>query len=539
MANSGAMDQNKFQALVERHQTWAIQKPVVSSDKGVVTAHHPAAAAIGADVLAKGGNAMDAAIATSFAITVLEPWMSGIGGGGFMTVYSASEKRVRTFHFNMRSPKAMNPEDYELDESRIGGDLFAWPSVKGDINVNGWKSIGVPGHLAGIEMAHRRFATMPWADLIAPAIDLAERGLPVSWHTTLRISAAMSQLVADPTAASIYLPNGYPPVPQPGQKMPYLNLDKLAETFRTLARDGVGTFYDGAMARSIADDVAQAGGDLALDDLQSYRAEERDPLTFGYAGKTIHTVDGLSAGPSLCDTMGRLAPMHGGVDGPTPEDVANWAVALREAYKVRFETLGDVDDSADPSCTTNLVASDSEGNLVVITQTLLSLFGAKVVLPSSGILMNNGLMWFDPRPGRPNSMAPDKRPLSNMAPSIVTGDDGKPLVGLGASGGRRIYPALMQLMSYMLDFGYDLEKAFHAPRIDVCGGDYVGVNPRFSGEVFAALEKVLPVLRQEHVVVPGGYAIPSAIQLNAASTGQITSTGAADPFTPLSTAIAP
>lgn len=533
------MDQNKFQALVERHQTWEISKPAVSSSQGVVTAHHPAAAAIGADVLAKGGNAMDAAIATSFAITVLEPWMSGIGGGGFMTVYSASEKRVRTFHFNMRSPKALDPSEYELDESRIGGDLFAWPSVKGDINVNGWKSIGVPGHLAGIDMAHKRFATMPWADLIAPAIDLAERGLPVSWHTTLRISAAMSQLVADPTAASLYLPNGFPPVPQPGQKMPYLKLGKLAETFRTLARDGVGTFYDGELARSIASDVAKAGGDLSLEDLQSYQPQECDPLSFDYAGMTINTVGGLSAGPSLCDTMGRLAPMTGGADGPSPEDVANWALALREAYKTRFETLGDVDDSADPSCTTNLVASDSEGNLVVITQTLLSLFGAKVVLPSSGILMNNGLMWFDPRPGRPNSMAPDKRPLSNMAPTIVTAPDGQPLVGLGASGGRRIYPALMQLMSYMLDFGYDLEKAFHVPRIDVCGGDYVGVNPRFSDDVFTALANVLPVLRQEHVVVPGGYAIPSAIQFSAPANGQVMSCGVADPFTPLSTAVAP
>lgn len=535
------MNPNDFESLVELQQNWQIRKPVVSSDLGVVVSHHPAASAVGARVLREGGNAIDAAIATSFAITVLEPWMSGIGGGGYMTIYSASDKRVRTIHFGMRSPKSLDPADYVLDESGEGGDLFAWPKVKGDINVNGWKAIGTPGHLAGIDLAHKTFGTKPWDDLIAPSIDLAAKGLPVGWHTTLRITTAMSELKKDPTAESIYLKNGVPPAGLPGLPMPYTDLGALADTLRTIADEGIGTFYDGALARSIADDIAAAGGDLSLEDLRSYKAEEKVPLSFDYGNGVINTVGGQTAGPTLKDTMSSLTELSGDASGPVARDVAAWASALRDAYKKRFETLGDVDDSADPACTTNLVASDSEGNLVVITQTLLSIFGAKVVLPSSGILMNNAMMWFDPRPDRPNSIAPDKRPLSNMAPTIVTHKDGNPWFGLGASGGRRIYPCLMQLMSYRMDFGFNLEEMIHAPRIDVCGSDYVGVNPRFSSEVFQALAEVLPVLRQEQAVYPGGYAIPSAIELEMSGleTARIHSMGAADPYSPLSATLAP
>jgi gamma-glutamyltranspeptidase/glutathione hydrolase len=518
---------------VERQQIWNLRKPAKTSASGTVVSHHPAASEIGAKVLREGGNAMDAAIATSFAITVLEPWMSGIGGGGFMTVYSAKEKKVRTIHFGMKSPAGLNPADYVLDESGEGGDLFSWPKVKGDINVNGWKSIGVPGHLAGIDLAFKRFATKPWASLIGPSIALARRGLPIGWHATLRIASAMSQLRKDPTASEIYLPGGVPPVGVAGQKIPYVDLGPLATTFETIARDGVAAFYDGPLGQSIASDVQSAGGDLSFEDLQSYTAEERDPLSFAYGDATVNTVDGLSAGPTLKHAMALLPKMSGEKNGPTPQDVAGWGTALRDSYVERFDTLGDVDDSRDPACTTNLVTSDSEGNIVVLTQTLLSIFGAKVVAPSSGILMNNGMMWFDPRPGRPNSIAPGKRPLSNMAPTIVTNSQGQPWFGLGASGGRRIFPCLLQLMSYRIDFDFDIEETFHAPRIDVCGSNYVGVDPEFSSDFFDALGDILPVVAQEHAVLPAGFAIPSAIEVSFKG-DVIESTGAADPIAPLS-----
>jgi len=527
---------NKIESLplTQVQQNWDLRKPCKKSQAGLVSSHHVAASEIGAQVLRQGGNAMDAAIATSFAITVLEPWMSGIGGGGYLTHYSAAERSVRTIHFGMTAPQDLDPAEYQLDERGIGGDLFSWPKVKGDINVNGWKAIGVPGHLAGIELAHRRFATKPWADLVAPSVELAKAGLPATWHTTLRIATAMSELRKDPTAADLYLKDGVPPTGVAGQPVSFIDLGNLAETLATIAKDGAAPFYDGPLARSITADVAAAGGDLSLADLKNYQAEERAALTFEYRGNKIHTVDGPTAGPSLKQAMQALPALSGNSAGPLPQDVAAWAKSLNETYKDRFETLGDVDDSQDPACTTNLVTSDSEGNIVVITQTLLSIFGAKVVLPSSGILMNNAMMWFDPRPGRPNSIAPSKRPLSNMAPTIVTDLAGKASLGLGASGGRRIFPCLLQLMSYLTDFDFDLEAAFHAPRIDVCGADQAGVDPEFGPDVLAAVGQVMPARWQEHGIIPAGYAIPSAIEV--ATEGEaspVTSTGMADPLAPL------
>ncbi len=517
-------------------QNWMLRKPAVSGDNGLVSSHHLAASQIGAQILSRGGNAMDAAIATSFAITALEPWMSGIGGGGFLTYYQASDKSVRTIHFNMKSPKRLDPSDFVLDESRVGGDLFSWPSVVDDVNVDGWKAIGVPGHMAGIELAHRRFATKPWEELVRPSVEISRQGLPVSWHTTLRIATAAPALRKDPVASSLFLTNGLPPFGAAGQKMPYLKMDAMAETLETLATNGAGVFYDGALARSLSKDAEGAGSYLRADDLSEYQAEERDPLSFNYRDWKVHTVDGLSAGPSLKMALGKLPEL--GTEGPKPSaaDVVAWARAISDTYKDRFVSLGDVDDSKDPACTTNLVACDSDGNIVVITQTLLSIFGAKVVAPDSGILMNNGMMWFDPRPDRPNSIAPSKRPLSNMSPTIVTNADGDAWFGAGASGGRRIFPCLLQIISMMIDFGFDLEEALHAPRLDVCGTDQAGVDPKFGQDTASAVSKILQTMSQERSVYPASFAIPSAIEMGATSPRNLSASavGMCDPYSPLS-----
>lgn len=514
-------------------QHWALEKPAASGRNGMVCSHHVAASQVGADVLRKGGNAIDAAIATSIAISVIEPWMSGIGGGSLLTYYSASDKSVRTVHFGMRSPKNLRVEDFVLKSSGEGGDLFAWPGVEGDINVNGWKAIGVPGHLAGLDHAHKRWATWKWQDLFAPSIAMAKKGLPVSWPTSLRIATAAAQLREDPVAASLYLRNGLPPVGTAGQPVQYLPLGHLPETLQTIADNGAGVFYDGVLARSIVGDIEAAGGYLSSEDLSSYKAEEQGALTFEYGGKHIHTVDGLTAGPSMKLAFERMASMSGAASGPNARDIANWAEAIRSSYETRFETLGDVDDSGDPACTTHLTVVDSEGNMVALTQTLLSIFGAKVILPQSGILMNNGIMWFDPRPGRPNSLAPDKRPLSNMAPTVMTNDDGTPFAALGASGGRRIFPSLLQIISMMTDFKMDISAALHAPRIDVSGTAVSTVDPAFGAEVFEAVNAVLPATVLERAVSPIHYALPSGISVEGG-----VATGSIEPSTPLGGAVA-
>lgn len=531
------MKENAPLPNIDAQQHWALEKPSASGRAGVVCSHHIAASQVGADILSRGGNAMDAAIATSMAISVIEPWMSGIGGGSFLTYYSASDKSVRTVHFGMRSPRNLDVDDFVLKNTGEGGDLFSWPGVEGDINVNGWKSIGVPGHLAGLDHAHKRWATLKWADLLAPSVAMARQGLPVSWPTSLRIATAASELRKDPVAASLFLKDGLPPVGLAGQQMEFLPLVRLSETLQTLADEGVGTFYDGALARSMVSDVQDAGGYLSLEDLSSYKAEECAPLTFERGGKRIHTVDDLTAGPSMKLAFDLMASMSGSKSGsksgPQAQDVANWARALKSSYETRFETLGDVDDAADPACTTHLSVVDSEGNMVALTQTLLSIFGAKVVLPDSGILMNNGIMWFDPRQGNPNSLGADKRPLCNMAPTIITNADDTPYAALGASGGRRIFPSLLQVISMMIDFDMDIASALHAPRIDVSGTKVSTVDPAFGTDVFDAVNEVLPATVLERSVSPIHYALPSGISLEDG-----VATGSIEPSAPLGGAVA-
>ena len=214
---------------------------------------------------------------------------------------------------------------------------------------------------------------------------------------------------------------------------------------------------------------------------------------------------------------------------PGPAAYVAWAAALLAAYERRLATMGDVDDRQDPGCTTHLAVVDRAGTMVSLTQTLLSLFGSKIVSPQTGILLNNGIMWFDPRPGRPNSMAPGKRPLANMCPVIAT-RGGAPWLALGASGGRRIMPAVLQLASMLIDGGLDLETAFHTPRIDVSGEPQVTADRRLAPEVLAALAERFEVRSVTPSVYPNLFACPSAVQRDAATGEALAIT---DPFQPV------
>jgi gamma-glutamyltranspeptidase/glutathione hydrolase len=207
---------------------------------------------------------------------------------------------------------------------------------------------------------------------------------------------------------------------------------------------------------------------------------------------------------------------------------------LLAAYRERLATMGDIDDGRDPACTTHLCVVDRAGDMVSLTQTLLSPFGSRVVSPSTGILLNNGVMWFDPRPGRPNSLAPGKRPLSNMCP-VVAMRGGAPWLALGASGGRRILPAVLQISSMLADCGLDLESAMHLPRIDVSGGAEVVVDRRLAPEVLAGLRARFQVREAEHLVMPKLFACPTAV-LRDPSTAQ--ASGMTDPTQPAAGAAA-
>ena len=484
-------------------------KAVVKSRHGVVAAQSRLAAAAGVSVLAAGGNAVDAAVATGFAAGVVEPWMNGLGGGGFMVVAKADGSPPQVVDFSMIAPAVLDPADYPL----AGGTaqaLFAWPAVKEDRNLKGYPSIAVPGQVEGMRLALERFGTLGWQRVLEPAIELAERGLPLDWYATLSIAVGARELAEFPAARTIYLPDGLPPIP-PVEGTGHLPLGNLARTLRRLAEAGAREFYEGEIAAALVRDLQRGGSRISAADLRNYRATVVPALEIPYRGVSVAAVPGLSGGPTLADVLQRLTaslPDARLAAGPSAAAYAAYADAFARAYAARLERLGE--GAPAPSCTTHLSVVDRHGTMVALTQTLLSRFGSKVVLPETGILMNNGILWFDPRPGRPNSMAPGRRPLANMCPVVVRRERA-PWFALGASGGRRIMPAVAQVLSFLVDYGMTLEEAFHQPRLDMSGEGRTILDDRLSAEVERAVAALMPVLREPTSVYPVQFACPSAV----------------------------
>lgn len=490
--------------------TQIIRKTICRSSGGIVAAQHRVAAEVGAKVLADGGNAIDAAIATSFAIGVVEPWMSGLAGGGAMLVYDAKQNKTRAINYGMRSSKSLDPADYPLSGG-VASDLFPWAVVKDDRNVHGPGSIAVPGLMDGVRIAHETFATKPWAELVQPAVDLATEGPILDWFTSLLITCVAKEINLYDTSRDIYFRDGFPIISQwTAAAEDHLNFSQLAETLKQVAEKGPRELYDGDLARAIASDVTNLGGTLTEGDLSSYRAILSDALDIKYRDAIICAVPGLTAGPTLAHTLQQLE-----IEQPQPAVMPDatmygaYANSLDKAYADRFAKMGDVEGGRGETCTTHFSIVDKDGNMVSMTQTLLSLFGSKVTLPSTGMLMNNGIMWFDPEPGTPNSLAPDKKCLMNVCP--VIGHTPDMSFAIGASGGRKIMPAVMQLSSFLCDFNMDLEQAFHHPRIDMSGAGTVIADHTLDEDTHNLIAGQYPLQRARRTNYPYFFACPSAV----------------------------
>jgi gamma-glutamyltranspeptidase/glutathione hydrolase len=332
----------------------------------------------------------------------------------------------------------------------------------------------------------------------------------------------------------IWLPGGFPPVTAPGAPLERLKLKGLAGTLAQLARAGRRDFYEGEVGAAIVKDVKAAGGVLDAGDLRAYRARVVEPLMTDYHEARFALAPGLTAGPSMLCALDGLRDMRFRRNGPHADAFVAYAEVMRQTYAERLATMGETADRRDPSTTTHLNVIDRHGNMVALTQTLLSVFGSKVVLPSTGILMNNGIMWFDPRPGSPNGLAPGKRPLTNICPVIAL-RGAKPWFAIGASGGRKIFPAVLQISSFLVDHGMYLEDAIHQPRIDASEGDFVAVDPRMPVAVRKALAKKFPIRLNELVVYPTHYACPSAVLRDPKSRGE--NFGVTDVMSPWSGAV--
>jgi gamma-glutamyltranspeptidase/glutathione hydrolase len=573
---------------------WQVSRLEAHGKGGMVAAKTPGAAAAGAEVLRRGGNAVDAAVATAFVASVVEPWMNGIGGGGYMVVHVPDEEPA-VVEYPMVSPAAVRPEMFPLSGGVADDALFGWPGVVDNANVYGYRSVAVPGTAAGLALALERWGSISLAEALAPAIRCAEEGFPVFWHTSWMIAKDVGTLRRFPATAAIFLDgNGLPPITQEQDRPRILRQPDLAQALRAIASEGPRVLYEGRIGQAIVDDLAANGAPFTPDDFASYQARIVPALSTSYGGTEVHTVGGGTGGTTLIESLNLLARLDLRELGyHTPLALHRMAQAFRIAFADRFAWLADamqidvpVAALADPEyasermrdlpetslaslpaasaerlgvshklapsipdypessiahhpgqmadgSTTHLSVMDRDGMAVSCTQTLLSLWGSRVTPPGTGVLLNNGMMWFDPEPGRPNSVGGGKRPLANMAP-VTLSRDGRPWASFGASGGRRILNCNAQLIVNLTDWRLAAQPAISAPRID-CSTAELLMSVRFPAETIRAMEKLghRVGIRDERLFT-GDFASPAAVRLTLKGGFD----GGADPFYAPATAMA-
>jgi gamma-glutamyltranspeptidase/glutathione hydrolase len=470
--------------------TFVCEKNPVHGARGMVVTNHPLASAAGAEMLAAGGNAIDAAIAAFFMLSVVEPMMVGILGGGLAHIRLADGTHT-VIDGQSTAPLATGPTIYTRDPKAPAGTM----ETIGRKNAIGPTSVAAPGNLAGWCEALARFGTFPLADVMEPAIRHASRGFRVTQYLCECVADSAADMVHDAEIAALYLPGGAPIAP--GAR---LVTGAYADTLRSIAEEGPGLLYGGALGRIYAAHMAQSGGYLAMADLTGYRTVTREALRGTYRGFEIVGPPPPSSGPlHIIQMLNILEDFDVGALGfATAPTLHLLAEVLKIAFADRAAAVGDPEFvhvpvaklvsksyaaerraridrgraqswsagvAADESAhTTHLTVADAMGNVVASTQTINSLFGARYIVPGTGMIPNNYMFVFDPRPGRASSVQPGKRVTSSMAPVIVL-RDGKPAYALGLPGGLRIFPSVMQALSNLIDHGMKLQEAVEAPRV--------------------------------------------------------------------------
>src|SRR5712691_1724143 len=321
----------------------SLTKTTELASRGLVTAEHPAGAEIGAAILARGGNAVDAAVATAFAMPVVEPFMSTIAGAGTMLVHVAKRDETVCLDFNGVAPMAAHASIYTL----IGGiatyALFTWPRVEGDANVYGHRSVAVPGSVAGLALALERYGTMTLKDVVAPAVKLAREGFIADWYQALNTAKYLEELSAFPETARIHLRNGRsvyrPPSMEPGDRVK--NPD-LAASMELIGREGPGAFYRGALAQAIHNDMAAHGGLITKDDLAAYQVRVVEPLRGRYRDLDLAFSPGATGGTTALEILNILEQFSPSACGSTTASGLHLrAEAIRRAFADRFTHMGD------------------------------------------------------------------------------------------------------------------------------------------------------------------------------------------------------
>jgi gamma-glutamyltranspeptidase / glutathione hydrolase len=564
----------KGDEMAERSE-WIVDRTEATSQKGMVAAKTGLAADAGATALKRGGNAIDAAVTAGLTAWVVEPWMNGIGGGGFLVAHFPERIESVVVEFPMISAAGATPEMFKLVGTGTDDALFGWPAVVGNANVVGHKAAAVPGAVAGLALALERFGTISFAEALEPAIQYAEEGFPIEWNASHYIARDLANLSRFPATASVFLDSsGNPPFSLEGSPSSLRQPD-LARSLRTLAAEGPRAFYEGDIARRIVDHLVENGAPFTFDDFSIYEARVSKPISASYKSHQVLTIGGGTGGTTLAQSITLLdqAPF-GSLGHNSTIALHNMAQAFRLAFADRFTYLADPEVVEVPleamlsagylaerlaliqngslngvcagnreqlgirhnlrgsmpeytagGCTTHIGAIDATGNSVSLTQTLLSGWGSRVVVPGTGVLLNNGMMWFDPVPGRPNSVGGRKRPLSNMSPALVI-RDGRPVATLGASGGRRILNCVAQLVFNLVDHGMNMQPAVNAPRIDASTPELLLSN-RLAPETQDALRQLgHNVVARDEQDFYGDFASPACVQFDGSGTYR----GGVDPY---------
>ncbi len=520
---------------------------------GMVVAQEERAARIGIEILDRGGNAVDAAVAVGFALAVTYPRAGNLGGGGFMVIHLAKENHDTSIDYRETAPAAATPTMF-LDAAGNPDPKKSRDSAL---------SVGVPGTVAGLALAEQKYGSgkLPLADLIAPAIRLAQQGFQVEDDTANSLPRAKERLARWPSSAAIFLNGG--DVLREGDRL--LQFD-LADTLQAIAQDGPKSFYQGRIAEEIAAAVRGAGGIMTADDLKNYRAVERSVVRGTYRGYDIVSMPPPSSGGvALIEMLNILEGYDLGKFGRGERSLHAMIEAMKRAYADRAVYMGDPDrvkmpiagliskkyaaalragigKKATPAAdirpgkpadfegrnTTHFSVIDRDGNAVSNTYTLNFSFGLGLVADGTGVLLNNELDDFTAKPGAANAYelvgftanlpGPGKRPLSSMTPTIVL-QDGKPFLITGSPGGSRIISAVLQVITNVIDFHMPIDQAVSAPRLhNQWQPDETFVEPGFSPDALDALtargHKIVPT--EPHtsansiVVIPKGEFTPQA-----------------------------
>ncbi|MEJ8544428.1 gamma-glutamyltransferase [Brevibacillus borstelensis] len=508
-----------------------IPEGTTGATKGIVAVSHPAAAQVGKDILQQGGNAVDAAAGIQLALNVVEPQMSGIGGGGFMMIYLKNEQKITVIDSREMAPQAVDPKLF------LGKDGKPVPFE--ERHTNG-KAVGVPGTLLGLDMALKKYGTMKLGQVIDPAIQLAEKGVSVNWITAQHIEASREKLQKHDTAGRVFAPGGK--ALKAGE---LLIQPELAKTFKQIQEKGTDAFYKGEIGEALVKEVQRTGGAMTMQDLKNYTVKERQPVKGTFRGYEVVSMSPPSSGGlTLVQILKLMEGFDNKKDGPLSDaylhrliEANHLAYADRAAYMADEDFYpvpkkGLIDDdyikerrklikpdkansevkAGDPwpyegkkavkamsqvevspvKQTTHFAVMDKWGNLVSYTTTIEDVFGSGIMVPGYGFMLNNELTDFDAVPGGVNQVEPGKRPRSSMTPTIVL-KDGKPFMAVGSPGGSTIIASVSQTILNVLEHDMPIQEAILSPRV------FSSSYPTVSWEAGIDQDVILQLMAMGHV----------------------------------------